>query len=96
MMREKWRSLREWWYGKSEQERKRLRAFIPLVLYTVAVVFGVIYLSILNSVNRYNRGETVKNWYSGDTPEIAAAREQEEKEMKESYSKLRKRVTGGR
>jgi len=41
-----WRRLHLWWYGKEEAEQKRLKSFIPLTLYTIAVIYGVIYLSI--------------------------------------------------
>lgn len=87
---------KEWWFSKPEQERKRLKSFIPLILYTVGFVYFVIYLSILNSVNRYNTGNTVKSWFGGDTPALVKLKEEQEKEIKESFKGLRKPVSGGR
>ncbi len=84
------------WDHKSEQEKQRLKSYIPLFLYTAAFVYGVIYLSILNTVNRYNSGATVKSWFGGDRPEVIAARQKEKTQIEESFSQLRKRVSGGR
>ncbi|NIQ03715.1 MAG: hypothetical protein GWM98_28005 [Nitrospinaceae bacterium] len=85
------------WDHKSEKEKKRLKSFVPLILYTIAFIYGVLYLSILNSVNRYNPGTTVKSWYGGDKPEIVEARKKEIREIDESFKTLiRKRVAGGR
>ncbi len=84
------------WDHKDEQEKKRLKSFIPLILYAAAVMYGVLYLSVLNSVNRYNTGPTVKHWWGGDRPEVVAAKKKEKQEMEESFTHLRKRVSGGR
>lgn len=94
-MKEKKESL--WyrlWDHKSEDEKKRLRSFIPLTLYGVAVIYGVLYLSILNTVNRDNLGPTVKSWWGGD--QEIPEKERIEKEIAESYKSLRKSVPGGR
>jgi hypothetical protein len=84
------------WGHKSEQEKKRVKSFIPLIMYTAAFIYGVIYLSILNTVNRYNPGPAVKSWFGGDRPEVIAARIKEKTDIEESYKGLRKRVSGGR
>lgn len=84
------------WDHKSEKEKKRLISFIPLILYTVAFIYGILYLSILSSVNRYKSGEMVKTWYGGDRDEVIAAKQKEKKDIEESFTHLRKRVTGGR
>ncbi len=84
------------WDHKSEKEKQRIKSYIPLILYTVAFVYGVIYLSILNTVNRYNSGVTVKSWFGGDRPEVIAAREKEKTQIEESFHQIRKRVSGGR
>ena len=94
-MKDKMESLwHRLWDHKSEDEKKRLRSFIPLTLYAVAVIYGVLYLSILNTVNRDNLGPTVKSWWGGDqgNPD----REQIEQEIQVSYQGLRKPVPGGR
>ena len=87
------------WYRlyehKSPEEKKRVRSFIPLVLYTVAVLYGVVYLTILNSVNRGKSGTTVKSWWGGDQEKAIAKREKEKKEVLDSFKKTRKRVSGG-
>ena len=83
------------WDHKSEKEKKRLRSFIPLFLYGFFVFYGIIYLSILNTVNRERTGTTVKTWFGGDRQEIIDAREREEREIKESFKALRKRTSGG-
>jgi hypothetical protein len=84
------------WGHKSEAEKKRIKSFIPLILYTFGFAYGVIYLSILNTVNRDKVGTTVKSWFGGDRPEVVAAREREKSEVLGSFSGLRKRVSGGR
>ncbi len=84
------------WGHKSEAEKKRIKSYIPLLLYTFGFAYGVIYLSILNTVNRNKVGTTVKSWFGGDRPEVVAAREREKLEVKESFNLIRKRVSGGR
>ena len=84
------------WDHKSEKEKKRIRSFIPLILYGVFVFYGIIYLSILNTVNRFNAGATVKTWYGGDREEVVQAREKEKQEIEDSFKDYRKRVSGGR
>ena len=84
------------WGHHSEKEKKRLKSFIPLFLYGFAVMYGVIYLSILNTVNRYNTGATVKHWFGGDKKEVVDARSKEKSDIEVSFTKLRKRVSGGR
>ncbi|NIQ02349.1 MAG: hypothetical protein GWM98_19760 [Nitrospinaceae bacterium] len=93
---EKMNPLQRWWFSKPETERKRIKSFIPLVLYTFGFLYFVIYLSILNSVNRYKSGSTVKSWFGGDRPEIVKMKERQEKEIQESFKALRKKVSGGR
>jgi len=84
------------WDHRSLKEKQRLRSLIPYFLYGIAVFYGIIYLSILNTVNRERTGTTVKTWFGGDKEEVIQAREREEKEIKESFKGLRKRVSGGR
>ena len=84
------------WDHKSEKEKQRLRSLIPMILYGFFVMYGIIYLSILNTVHRLNPGPAVKSWFGGDSPEIIAARNKEKSEQEESYKGLRKRVAGGR
>ena len=84
------------WDHRSDREKKRLRSFVPWILYGIAVFYGVIYLSILNTVNREKTGTTVKTWFGGDSQEIIDARQKEEKEIRDSFKFLRKRVSGGR
>ena len=84
------------WDRRSLKEKRRLRSLIPYFLYGIAVFYGIIYLSILNTVNRERTGTTVKTWFGGDKEEVIQAREREEKEIKESFKSLRKRVSGGR
>ncbi len=84
------------WDHKSEKEKRRVKSFIPLILYTFAFVYGVIYLSILNTVNRYTPGSTVKSWFGGDRPEVVEAKLREKREIEESFKHMRKRVSGGR
>ncbi len=83
------------WDRRSLKEKQRLRSFVPYILYGVAVFYGIIYLSILNTVNRERTGTTVKTWFGGDSQKIIDARVKEEQEIKESFKALRKRVSGG-
>ena len=83
------------WDHKSLKEKQRLRSLVPWLLYGVAVFYGIIYLSILNTVNREKTGTTVKSWFGGDRQEIIDAREREERQIKESFKAMRKRVSGG-
>ena len=97
MVGEKIKSLwRRLWAGKSEKDKKWIKSFIPLILYTITFVYGVLYLSILNSVNRYESGAVVKTWWGGDKAEVVNAKVKEKREIEESFSNLRKRVSGGR
>ena len=92
-----WQRLYRWWDSKEETEQKRLKSFIPLILYTVAFIYGVIYLSILNTVNRSKGMDAVKTWYGGDRPEIVRALTREKEDQENSFKKLiRKQVSGGR
>jgi hypothetical protein len=84
------------WDHKSEKEKQRLRSLIPWFLYGFAVFYGIIYLSILNTINRDRTGTTVKTWFGGDKPEVVQAREREKMEVLASYDGVRKRVSGGR
>ncbi|MBT3183594.1 MAG: hypothetical protein HOI59_09705 [Nitrospina sp.] len=83
------------WDHRSVKEKQRLRSLIPYVLYGIAVFYGIVYLSILNEINRERTGVTVKTWFGGDSKAIIDAREREEAEIKESFKALRKRVSGG-
>ena len=83
------------WDHKSLKEKQRLRSLVPWLLYGVAVFYGIIYLSILNTVNREKTGTAVKSWFGGDRQEIIDAREREERQIKESFKAMRKRVSGG-
>ena len=83
------------WDHKSLKEKQRLRSLIPWLLYGIAVFYGIIYLSILNTVNREKTGTAVKSWFGGDCQEIIDAREREERQIKESFKAMRKRVSGG-
>ena len=83
------------WGHKSEKEKTRIRSFIPYALYTGAVLYGVIYLSILNSVNRHNAGMTVKTWWGENQPDLAGLKKKQEQEIKDSFKAPRKRVSGG-
>ena len=96
MKKLRWSYWKAWWGEQSQAERKRLRSFLPWILYAVAVLYGVVYLSILNSVNRYNTGTAVKSWFGGDHPTIAKLKAKQEKEIEESFLAMRKRVSGGR
>ena len=92
-----WKRLDNWWKNKGEAEQKRIKSFIPLSLYTVAVVYGVIYLSILNTVNRGKGMDAIKSWYGGDRSEIVRALNKEKDYLENSFKKMiRKRVSGGR
>ena len=92
-----WQRLYRWWDSKEETEQKRLKSFIPLILYTVAFIYGVIYLSILNTVNRSKGMDAVKTWYGGDRPEIVRVLTREKEDQENSFKKLiRKQVSGGR
>ena len=73
------------WDHRSKKEKQRLRSLIPYILYGIAVFYGIVYLSILNTVNRERTGTTVKTWFGGDRDEVIKAREREEKEIKEIY-----------
>ena len=92
----KWKDLVAWWENKPIEEQKRLKSFIPWALYAFAVLYGVVYLSILKSVNRYKTGTTVKTWFGGDLPEVEKQKAQQAKEIAESFKGLRKRVSGNR
>ena len=92
-----WKRLYHWWHSKEEVEQKRLKSFIPLTLYTIAVIYGVIYLSILNTVNRGKGMDAIKTWYGGDRSEIVKALKREKEDLGNSFKKMiRKRVSGGR
>ena len=73
------------WDHKSLKEKQRLRSLVPWLLYGIAVFYGIIYLSILNTVNREKTGTAVKSWFGGDRQEIIDAREREERQIKESF-----------
>ena len=89
--------LFNWWDNKGETEQKRLKSFIPLSLYTIAFIYGVIYLSILNTVNRSKGMDAVKTWYGGDRSEIVRALTREKEDLESSFKNMiRKRVSGGR
>ena len=83
------------WDHRTLKEKKRLRSLVPWILYGIAVFYGIIYLSILNTVNREKTGTTVKSWFGGDRQDVVKAREREEREIKESFKGMRKRVSGG-
>ena len=83
------------WSSKSEKEKKRLKSFIPLFLYTFAFLYGVIYLSILNTVNRNQTGSTVRSGF-GDKTYGQRQAEKLKKEIDNSFVGDRKRVSGGR
>ena len=84
------------WADRSEIEKKRVNSMLVLFLYTGAFVYFVIYLSILNSVNRNNTGRTVKNWFGGDPPELVQLKKERQQQIDDSYKLLRKPVSGGR
>ena len=58
------------WGHRSLKEKQRLRSLIPYILYGFAVFYGIIYLSILNTVNRERVGTTVKTWFGGDRDDV--------------------------
>lgn len=87
--------LNRHWTSKSEKEKKRLKSFIPLFLYTFAFLYGVIYLSILNTVNRNKTGSTVRSGF-GDKTYAQRQAEKLHKEIESSFVGYRKRVSGGR
>ena len=92
-----WKRLCQWWHNKEEAEQKRLKSFIPLTLYTIAVIYGVIYLSILNTVNRGKGMDAIKTWYGGDRSQIVKVLKEDEEYLGNSFKKMiRKRVSGGR
>ncbi len=92
-----WKRLRNWWGSKPEPEQQRLKSYIPLFLYTVAFIYGVIYLSILNTVNRGKGMDAVKSWYGGDRPEIVRALKAEKEGLESSFkNRIRKQVSGNR
>ena len=92
-----WKRLYQWWHNKGEVEQRRLKSFIPLSLYTIAIIYGVIYLSILNTVNRGKGMDAIKTWYGGDRSEIVKALKEEKEYLENSFQKMiRKRVSGGR
>ncbi len=84
------------WGHKSEKEKQRVRSLIPMILYGFLVMYGIIYLSILNTVHRFNPGPAVKSWFGGDSPAIVAARNKEKRQQEISYKGLRKQVAVGR
>ena len=63
------------WDHRSLKEKRRLRSLVPWILYGIAVFYGIIYLSILNTVNREKTGTTVKSWFGGDRQDVIKARE---------------------
>ena len=84
-----WKRLYHWWDIKGEKEQKRLKSFIPLALYTIAFIYGVIYLSILNTVNRSKGMDAVKTWYGGDRSEIVRALTREKEDLESSFKMIR-------
>ena len=83
------------WDHRSEKEKKRLRSFIPLILYGFAIFYGVIYLSILNTVNRNKTGNTVRSWWGDDLTFAQKQAKQLHEEIDRSFKLLRKQVSGG-
>ena len=83
------------WDHRSKNEKKRLRSFIPLILYAFAVFYGVIYLSILNTVNRNKTGNTVRSWWGDDLTYAQKQAKQLHEEIERSFKLLRKQVSGG-
>ncbi|QPJ61112.1 MAG: hypothetical protein G3M70_04095 [Candidatus Nitronauta litoralis] len=84
------------WGGRPEKERKRINSLVVLGLYTFGFLYFVIYLSILNSVNRNKTGMTVKNWFGGDPPELVQLKKERQQQIDNSFKLLRKPVSGGR
>ena len=68
--------------AKKRRNKKRLKSFIPLTLYTIAVIYGVIYLSILNTVNRGKGMDAIKTWYGGDRSQIVKVLKEEEEYLR--------------
>ncbi len=95
MFKNKLAALSGWWRKKSESEQKRLKSFIPLFLYTIGFLYFIVYLSILNTVNRGKTGDSVKNWFGGDPPWVMEQNKIRE-DIENSFTKTRKRVSGGR
>ena len=92
-----WKRLSQWWDSKGRAEQKRLKSFIPITLYAIAIIYGVLYLSILNTVNRGKGMDAVKTWYGGDRSEIVRAFKREKEGLENSFKQMiRKRVSGGR
>ena len=83
------------WDHRSEKEKRRLRSFIPLILYGFAVFYGVIYLSILNTVNRNKVGNTVRSWWGDDLTYAQKQSKLLHEEIGRSFNLLRKQVSGG-
>ncbi len=83
------------WSGRSHKEKKRINSLIVLSLYTFGFLYFVIYLSILNSVNRNKTGMTVKNWFGGDPPELVQLKKERQEQIENSFKLLRKPVSGG-
>ena len=83
------------WDHRSNQEKKRLRSFIPLILYGFAVFYGVIYLSILNTINRNKTGNTVRSWWGDDLTYAQKQAKKLHEEIDRSFKLLRKQVSGG-
>ncbi len=83
------------WGHKSKKEKQRIRSFIPYALYTGAVLYGVIYLSILNSVNRHKAGITVKTWWGENQPDLSELQRKQQQDIEDSFKAPRKKVSGG-
>ena len=83
------------WDHRSEKEKKRLRSFIPLLIYGFAIFYGVIYLSILNTVNRNKTGNTVRSWWGDDLTYAQEQAKELQEEINRSFKLLRKQVSGG-
>jgi hypothetical protein len=83
------------WGHRSDKEKRRIRSFIPYALYTGAVLYGIIYLSILNSVNRHKAGITVKTWWGENQPDLAGLEKKQLQDIEDSFKASRKRVSGG-
>ena len=83
------------WGHKSDKEKRRIRSFIPYVLYTGAILYGIVYLSILNSVNRHKAGVTVKTWWGENQPDLSELERRQKKDIEDSFKASRKRVSGG-
>ncbi|PIQ95781.1 MAG: hypothetical protein COV67_13085 [Nitrospinae bacterium CG11_big_fil_rev_8_21_14_0_20_56_8] len=91
-----WKRLGRWWAETPEAEQRRLKSFLPLIAYTIAFVYFVIWKSILDTQYRNRTSSAViQNWFGNDDPATIAMIEQK-KAMDESFKELRKRVAGGR